>query len=170
MKPRVVFDCVVCLQGAARETGSAGACFRLLREGHVTTYTSAAVFAEVAEVLGRPRSQKRFPTLTAERVAAFLHELRNVAVFVDPVSQVFTYPRDPDDEPYVNLALTAGANYLVTWDNDLLDLMGDNPAGADFRLRFPGLIILTPVAFLRELAQSGEAQSKDKDTREQSPV
>jgi putative PIN family toxin of toxin-antitoxin system len=154
MKPRVVFDCVVCLQGAARETGPAGACFQLMKDGHITVYLSTAILAEVSEVLNRPKSRQRFKSLTDERVQEFLQALQNVAVLLDPVSPTFTYPRDPDDEPYVNLALAAGAKYLVTWDNDLLDLMGDNPAGADFRGRFPGLAIVTPVAFLHEIAQA----------------
>jgi predicted nucleic acid-binding protein len=59
---------------------------------------------------------------------------------------VFSCPRDPDDEPYVNLAVAAGARYLVTRDKDLLDLMED----ADFRRRFATLAILDPAAFLLE--------------------
>ena len=66
----------------------------------------------------------------------------------------FPYPRDPKDELYLNLAIAAGARYLVSWDNDLLDLMADNPDGTAFRGRFPGLMVLTPVAFLRELGQA----------------
>jgi hypothetical protein len=58
---------------------------------------------------------------------------------------VFSYPRDPDDEPYINLAIAAAAQYLVSWDKDLLDLMRDE----DFRQRFPGLTILNPVALLK---------------------
>src|SRR5262249_36645718 len=127
MQPRVIFDCVVCLQGAAREAGPAGACFRLMRDGHITVYVSQSTLAEVAEVLNRPKSRQRFRTLTPERVEAFLRELQSAAVLVDQVPQVFTYSRDPDDEPYVNLALAAGAQYLITWDNDLLDLMGEGP-------------------------------------------
>lgn len=169
MNPRVVFDCVVCLQGATRETGPAGACFRLLREGHVTAYLSPATLAEVSEVLHRPKSRKRFKTLTAERVDEFLRELQNAAVLLESVPQAFTYPRDPVDEPYVNLALAAGANYLVTWDNDLLDLMGDDPGSGDFRARFPGLVILTPVAFLREMAKTTEVPPDDDTACEAPP-
>jgi putative PIN family toxin of toxin-antitoxin system len=121
--PRAVFDCVVFLQGAARETGPAGACFRLLTEGRLTLCLSPPIFSEVSDVLTRPKTQQRFKTLTAERVEAFLREVQNRAVLCDTVPEVFSYPRDPDDEPYVNLAVAAGANYLVTWDNDLLDLM-----------------------------------------------
>jgi putative PIN family toxin of toxin-antitoxin system len=107
-----------------------------MRDGHLTVYVSRPTLAEVADVLNRPKSRQRFKTLTAERVEAFLREFENAAVLVDPVPQAFTYTRDPDDEPYVNLALAAGASYLVTWDNDLLDLMGRartvRPSGAVF--------------------------------------
>lgn len=151
MKPRVVLDCVVCLQGAARETGPAGACFRLMREGVVTVCLSSPVLAEISDVLTRPKSRQRFKTLTTERVEAFLLELQNQAILIEPVPEVFIFPRDPDDQAYVDLALAAGAKYLVTWDNDLLDLMADGPESIEFKGRFPGLIILTPVAFLREL-------------------
>ena len=46
MKARVVFDCVVCLQGAARESGPAGACIRLMRDDLITVYLSPAILAE----------------------------------------------------------------------------------------------------------------------------
>ena len=46
---------------------------------------------------------------------------------------MFSLARDPDDEPYLNLALTANVDFLVPWDKDLLDLMQDE----DFRTRFP---------------------------------
>jgi predicted nucleic acid-binding protein len=49
--------------------------------------------------------------------------------------------------------VAAGVRYLVTWENDLLDLMDEStPVGADFRERFPALLILNPVAFIRELS------------------
>ena len=60
---------------------------------------------------------------------------------------LFSLPRDPDDEPYLNLAIAAGADYLVTWDKDLLDLMQD----ASFRAQYPRLTILNPVALLQIL-------------------
>jgi len=43
---------------------------------------------------------------------------------------------------------SSGAKYLVSRDNDLLDLMQDET----FRQRFPGLVILDPVTLLGELA------------------
>jgi predicted nucleic acid-binding protein len=78
--------------------------------------------------------------------------LEKTGTLVDPVPHAFSYARDPDDEPWVNLAIAAKARYLVTWDKDLLDLMKENPDGVQFRKSFPNLHVLTPVAFLRELA------------------
>ena len=60
---------------------------------------------------------------------------------------VFAYPRDPKDEPYINLAIAADADYLTSRDNDLLDLMQD----PDFTTRFPGIQVLDPVSLVREL-------------------
>jgi predicted nucleic acid-binding protein len=48
----------------------------------------------------------------------------------------------------VGVRVAAGAKYLVSRDNDLLDLMKDD----DFRARYPDLLILEPFAFLREIA------------------
>jgi predicted nucleic acid-binding protein len=64
----------------------------------------------------------------------------------------FELPRDPDDEPYLNLALEAGAQFLVTRDRDLLDLRRwDTSEGRDFQSRFPQLKILDPVTFIKEI-------------------
>ena len=75
--------------------------------------------------------------------------------------KVFTLARDPKDEPYIDLAAAAQARYLVSRDNDLLDLMGD----AAFRRQFPGLTVIDPVALLRELASATEAGARPEDGR-----
>ena len=48
---------------------------------------------------------------------------------------MFTLARDPDDEPYLNLAIAVSADYLVTRDNDMLDLMHDAAFAAQFLSR-----------------------------------
>ncbi|HSO75439.1 MAG TPA: putative toxin-antitoxin system toxin component, PIN family, partial [Blastocatellia bacterium] len=76
--------------------------------------------------------------------------LKENATFLESVPATFSYDRDPKDEMYINLALAAGAVYMVTRDNDLLHLMKESDIGRDFRQRYPSLTILDPVAFLRE--------------------
>ncbi len=162
MKPRVVFDCVVFLQGVGRPASPARACFALVDAGAAELCLSAEVLAEVRDVLTRPKMQKRFPLLTFERVEAFLQNAERQAVLVPAVPPVFLLPRDPKDERYVNLAVAGGARYLVTRDQDLLDLMKEAlPEAKDFRQRFPDLTILDPVAFLRELTPNkGESSNQ----------
>ncbi len=150
-RPGAVFDCMVFLQAAARPTGPAAACLRLVETGAIPLFVSADILREVEDVLSRPTVRRKNPRLTDQVLREFLERLAQSARRVESVPASFAFPRDPKDEPYLNLAITAPAKYLVSWDNDLLDLMGDNPEGTAFRNRFPGLVILTPVAFLRQL-------------------
>jgi predicted nucleic acid-binding protein len=61
------------------------------------------------------------------------------------------YRRDPKDEPYINLAIAAGADYLTSRDKVLLDLMKD----PEFTSKYPGIRILDPASLLRELEEEG---------------
>ena len=70
------------------------------------------------------------------------------ATLLDDVLEHFMYARDPKDEKYVNLAIEVAATYLVSRDNDLLDLMtGATDECKDFRRRFNSLTVIEPVKF-----------------------
>ena len=84
----------------------------------------------------------------------FFRRIDQVAQKIDSVPAAYSLPRDPDDEPYLNLALAANADYLVTWDKDMLDLMQDE----GFRTQYPQLTILNPVALLQVLPLTPEEQ------------
>jgi len=79
---------------------------------------SAAVDAEIASVLGRPKFAERIPLVRRER---FLSVLRNTAVWFEPAIRVIDC-RDPKDNKYLELALAAGAETIVSGDDDLLVL------------------------------------------------
>ena len=147
MSVRAVFDCMLFLQAATHEAGPAFACFQLVDEGRLTLCLSPAILAEVRDVLGRPKIRRKFPHLTGERVEEFLARAAAQGVVLDEVPEAFRYARDPDDEPYLNLALAAHAQYLVSRDKDLLDLMADSA----FRGQYPGLSVVDPAALLRKL-------------------
>ena len=113
MTARVVFDCMVFLQGAARSASPARACFEIVDEGLVTLCVSPAVLAEVRDVLSRLELVKRFPALSAEWVTAFVTSVTDKALVVPDVPIAFELPRDPKDEPYINLAVATQAEFLV---------------------------------------------------------
>jgi len=148
MTSRVVFDCMVFLQGAGRRLGPAGACLQLVDDGKVLLCVSTVILTEVRDVLTRPETLERFPGLSAEWVDSFVNGLESKGLAFRDIAPVVKVPRDPRDEPYANLAVAAGAAYLVTRDHDLLDLMHDE----GFRQQYPELRILEPVEFLREMA------------------
>ena len=151
---RAVFDCVILLQAAGHPAGPAGACLQAVRDGRLELIISSDVLVEVRDVLTRPKSLRKFPALTLEAVELFLDDVTSHAITLADVPKVFKLARDPMDEPYLDLAIAAGARYLVSRDNDLLDLMGD----AAFRQRFPGLTVIDPVALLRELVPPPEPE------------
>jgi len=65
------------------------------------------------------------------------------------------FPRDHDDEPYIDLAAAVNADYLVSRDHDLLSLATDHTIQAkEFRQRFPRLSVVDPVGFISEFRQS----------------
>lgn len=66
--------------------------------------------------------------------------------------------------PLVNLALAAGARCLVTWDNDLLDLMqGGNADGGRLKALAPDLTVLTPPELMRLLRTAQGAEHAEPE-------
>jgi putative PIN family toxin of toxin-antitoxin system len=79
---------------------------------------SAAVDAEIAEVLSRRKFARAIPL--ARRVG-LLRILRDAAIWFDPIVRV-TDCRDAKDNKYLELALAAGVETIVSSDDDLLVL------------------------------------------------
>lgn len=153
-KVRAVFDCMMFLQGAARRESPAGMCLSLVEIGAIELCLSREILNEIRDVLTRPRIRQKFSSLTDELVNQFIDSLARHAGVVHGVPRVFEYGRDPKDEPYINLALAAGATYLVSRDKDLLDLADpSNPEGERLRKMSADLKILDPTTFLRVLAR-----------------
>ena len=144
-----VFDCMVFLQAAARKNGPAAACLDLVRTGTVKLYLSEEVVAEVERVFRDSRFRQRFSELTDEMIEAFLMEITEVAEMVAVEGVPFRFDRDPKDEKYISLAIYSDANYIVSRDSDLLDLMtGFDDSSKDFRRRFRSLKVMEPLSFL----------------------
>ena len=128
----------------------------------VSLYMSIDGLQELHDVLSRETVRNRFPLLTDEHVEKFLEGLREQVLVVPRVPPVFRYARDPDDEHILDLAIACEAQFLVTRDNDLLDLMNaKNPDGQIFRTLAPRLVKLTPPEFLHvSCGEKGEASDE----------
>lgn len=163
VKPRVIFDCMIFLQAVVNESGPAAACLNKADGGPVELCLSPETRAEVHDVVNRRGVRKQFRALTDERVTNFLARLDLVATLISDVPAAFMLKRDPKDSKYINLAIAANAELVVSRDNDLLDLMtSDDAEPVAFRSAYPTIRILDPVAFLRTLPPAPSTDSSDE--------
>ena len=151
-KPRVVFDCNVLLQAAARTKSPAASCLSLAESRLVQLFVSKEVLLEIEDVLNRPEVRAHFPDLSDEIAGAFLKRLRNFSDFASNVPRTFRYSRDEDDEAYINLAVEVSADFIVSRDSDFVDLMtGYTDDCKEFRQRFRTLKVIERIDLLKEI-------------------
>ena len=149
-KSRIVFDCNIFWQMFFSKKGVGAKCKNLLGEGKIILFVSPEILAEVKDVLTRPETQNRFSQATDENVDAFLKDICSKAILLKSVPHKFSYIRDHKDECYINLSAEVKADYLITRDKDLLDLMtGIDLESKEFRQRFRPLKIVEPIEFLK---------------------
>lgn len=145
-----VFDCMLYFQAAVSESGPASELLRCAERRDISLFVSREIFQELREVLSRPKTGAKYPFLTPKFVGAFISRVSEFAQFVKAFPPHFSYLRDPKDEKYINLAVEIKADFIVSRDRDLLDLMTDYTNEAkEFRQRFRHLKIVEPVKFLR---------------------
>lgn len=113
----IVFDAST-LVGAALKADSVPERALLRAEEIDVLALSAAVDAELSEVLSRPKFTR---AVSAERLQRLLDLLRASSLWFEPSVRV-TDCRDPKDNKYLELALASGAETIVSSDRDLIVL------------------------------------------------
>ena len=143
-----IFDCMVFVQAIASR-GTAYRCYEQVVTSSEPLLLSSDILSELRSVLERPELQRKLPGITPERVKALLHHLSQMARHIEPVAHHFSFPPDPKDEPYLNLAIEATAKNLVTRDKALLGIPeSDQSFAIHFKNLHPSLIILVPEEFV----------------------
>jgi putative PIN family toxin of toxin-antitoxin system len=128
----IIFDALVIVAAALKVESVPEQA--LLRAEETDVFAlSAAVDAEITEVIARPKFSRSIPPARREKL---LEILRAAAIWFEPTERV-TDCRDPKDNIYLELALVAGAAIIVSGDDDLLVL---HP--------WRGVQILRPAAYL----------------------
>src|SRR5689334_18376619 len=147
---------MVFVQAFFNKRGSAFACMSLVENERVNLVLSPEVMAEVKEVLLRP---KKIGAASPEDADAFLQVFLDKAELLEDVPKVFSFTRDPKDEPYINLAVAANVDYIVTRDTDLLDLTtGYTDECKEFRRRFRPLKVIRPEELLEIIREQDAAR------------
>ncbi len=134
---RVVLDANVLVSGMLgfdRPGSKPGALFRRIGDQTLRPVLSDWLLGEVAETLAGPYCQR---SIGAERIGELTALLRRRGEHCALTVRVEGVAPDPDDDPVIATALSAGVQYLVTGDK-ALRRVGEHG----------GVVILTPSEFL----------------------
>jgi uncharacterized protein len=116
---RVVFDTVVLVRALLNASSPCG---RLIFErlDELQLFASPATLSELVAVLNRPELTRKSPRFSEVEIGRLLALVGRARV-MEPERRV-SFERDPKDAAFLELALAAGADYLVNEDQDLLSL------------------------------------------------
>ena len=135
---RAVIDTGVLVSALIRRQGTTGEVLRALRDGRFTAVYSTDILVEIIDVLGRPALRFKYH-IEPDDISVVINLIRLRGDLMVTVQKV-TACRDPKDNKFLEAALEAGADCIVSGDADLLDLTP-----------FENIPILRPAEFLARL-------------------
>ncbi len=106
---KIVLDTNVLVSGLLHSQGNPAQVVALVLADAVQVCHDKRILAEYAEVLARPRFK-----FEAQRVGEVLTKLGVDGLAVDSPTQPLLDLPDPDDEPFLAVALAASVDFLVT--------------------------------------------------------
>lgn len=140
---RVVVDANVLVSAIIRPQGRVGPVLLHLRQERYTLLYNQATLEELVNVLNRPRIGRKYG-ITSDDIETILRLLLLRGEAVD-VEERIAGSRDPKDDKFLEVAVAAQADLIVSGDDDLLVL---HP--------FREIPIVRPRAFLTLLEEQEE--------------
>ena len=131
---KIVLDTNVVVSGLLLAKGNPAQVLALVLSGAIQICHDERILAEYAEVLTRPRFK-----LDPKRVRDVLNKIESDGLAVDAGGESNLDLPDPDDEPFLEVALAASVDFLVT--GNLADYPPDKQRGCK---------VVSPAAFATE--------------------
>jgi putative PIN family toxin of toxin-antitoxin system len=131
---KIVLDTNVVVSGLLQAQGNPAQVLALVLSGAIQICRDKRILAEYAEVLARPRFK-----FDPKRVREVLNKIETDGLAVDAAGESNLDLPDPDDEPFLAVALAASADFLVT--GNLADYPHDKRRGC---------AVVSPAAFMTE--------------------
>jgi putative PIN family toxin of toxin-antitoxin system len=135
---RAVVDTNILVRALIMPHGTVGPVLLRLRRGDYVLLYAHSLLEELVDVLNRPRIRQKY-RLTEQDIETVISLILLRGEAVVPQEHIAAC-RDPQDDKFLEVAVSGKADVLVTGDEDLLVL---HP--------FAGIPILSPAAFLRML-------------------
>jgi uncharacterized protein len=127
----IVLDTNVLVSGLLTPFGPSGKIVTMISAGHLVLYVDARILSEYREVLRRPKFD-----FDGEHITTLLDFIDRYALTVSS-SPLKNHLPDPDDEPFLEVALASRASCLIT----------GNAVHYPSEYR-EGVVILSPAEFL----------------------
>ena len=131
---KIVLDTNIVVSGLLQSQGNPGQVLALVLSGAIQVCHDELILAEYAEVLARPRFK-----FDSKRIREVLNKIQADGQAVDASGESNLDLPDPDDEPFLAVALAASANFLVT--GNLADYPPDKRRGC---------VVVSPAVFMAE--------------------
>jgi len=113
---KVTADSNVLVSGLVFKRGKPHQLLQKALNGEINLTVSKAIIDEVADVLGRKFNA------SPEEIAMAQSIIADAARTVRPAVQLYVIKEDPDDNRILECAVSAGSDYIVSGDKDLLRL------------------------------------------------
>ncbi|MEW5691839.1 MAG: putative toxin-antitoxin system toxin component, PIN family [Candidatus Hydrogenedentota bacterium] len=115
---KAVVDTNIFISGLLNKKGIPRKIFLAFKDGKFELVISPQIFTEILKTLNKP---ELIPLILLDDCKEILIFLENFATFVYPEKKVYVC-RDMADNIMLECAVTGKVNYIVTGDNDLLDI------------------------------------------------
>jgi len=139
---RVVLDTNVVLGALIKPEGLSALLVQALDRKRLVNYTSEEALTELSLKVALLQEVGKLSPGWKKTLAHFIA----ASEVVSPLRH-FKLCRDEDDNKWLEIAYEARANFILTWDRDLLDIRGDDRT---VTLERHTLKILTPAEFYHE--------------------
>jgi len=132
--PEVVLDTNIIVSTALNSEGVPAKIFVMLLEGEIKNYTSDEI---ISEIVGTFNKEKITKMLKSDYRQFIIHNFEESSEKIYPDLKLNVIQEDPDDNKFLECAVSANAKYIISGDRHLLNLK-----------EFHGIRILSPKEFV----------------------
>ena len=132
--PRVVLDTNVVVSAGISTNGNPALILEMLIFEEIKNFTTSEITDEIKEVLQRPHLAKRMALAERELILGIFEKFSQT---LEPTVKFNDVHDDPDDNKFLDCAVCASANYIISGDDHLLGLK-----------EFRGIKIVSPAEFI----------------------
>ena len=143
---RATFDTNIFIRSVIGKENLANRLLTLWQDGRFVLVLSQPIIDEVEKALSRRTLRLKYQ-YTLREVAILINLLQRASIIEVPAS--FELCRDPDDDMFVNCAISGRVQFLVSYDNDLIDDVELKKALFEF-----GIEIAEPPNFLQKIQEA----------------